>query len=76
MVIDADLYPLKDPLIEDTEAAMDIVGDEGCVILIFSAPSFASSNRAIAAEQGMHGKTMQWESRIGVEWRGNHIKSD
>ena len=78
VVIDADLYPLKedaakvaatswaedgkdpfkDPLKDDTEAAMDLVGDNGCVIIIFSASSFASSSRAIAAEQGRHGKTM------------------
>lgn len=57
--IDADAYSSKDSVaesfLEDAEAAMDIVGDRGCVIVVTSAPSLAQSGRAVLAELGMKG---------------------
>ena len=65
VVIDADLYPSKETsrgsadaggnaLQEDVDAAVEIVGSQGCVIILTSAPSFAESGKAIATEQGLN----------------------
>ena len=81
VVIDADLYSVKEsqdgtlnPLQEDAQAALDLVGDKGCVIVVTSAPSFAASGRALAVEQGTNTIIMNgWEgSGSGQDGYCNH----
>jgi len=73
VVIDTDLYAVEkgmETLKEDAEAAVDLIGDKGCLIIVTFAPSFAESGRALAAEQGANGKTVPRIAPIGVARKG------
>ena len=63
VIIDADLYTLapgKDgtpnALQEDAAAAMELVGDKGCLIVVMAAPNHIASGKALVAEQGASGE--------------------